>query len=171
MNALLEQLDEANSLVDEKENIILILESHNGGHYSNDKELDDAFEKECSLRSSLEEKLSILEETYAICISKLRRDNELSLAFANDLKTKNDDACVNNSIYCEASILNENVELRAQLELLTSNYGKLEETHEKLSSSHEDLLSSHERLKLAHEAIYSKITFCEPHVEIGRAHV
>ena len=37
MNALLEQLDEANSLVDEKEEIIVILESQNGGHYSNNK--------------------------------------------------------------------------------------------------------------------------------------
>ena len=37
-----------------------------------------------------------------------------------------DDACTTNSISCEASILKENVELRAQLDLLTSNYGKLE---------------------------------------------
>jgi hypothetical protein len=51
----------------------------------------------------------------------------------------------------------ENIELRAQLEFLTSNYGKLEE-------SHEDLLASHDRLKLAHDAIMSKVTSCEPHV-------
>ena len=37
------------------------------------------------------------------------------------------DACATNSISCEASILKENVELRAQLELMTSKYGKLEE--------------------------------------------
>ena len=42
----------------------------------------------------------------------------------------NDDACATNSTSCEASILKENVELRAQLELLTSNYGKLEEIME-----------------------------------------
>ena len=146
VNALLEQLDEANSLVDEKEEIIMILETHNGGHSSNEKELEDVFEKERSLRASLEEKLSSLEETYTICISKLRRDNELSLGLANDLKAKNDDACATNSIFCEASILKENVELKAQLELVTRNYDKLEETHEKLSSSHEDLLVSHGRL-------------------------
>ena len=140
---LLEQLDEANSLVDEKEKIIMTLESHNRGHSSNDKELENAFEKE----RSLEEKLSDLEETYASCVSKLRRDNELSLAIANDLKAKNDGACSTNSISCEASILKENVELRAQLKLLTSNYQKLEETREKLSSSHEDILVSYERLK------------------------
>ncbi|KAK1650409.1 hypothetical protein QYE76_068214 [Lolium multiflorum] len=72
----------------------------------------------------------------------------------------NNDACDTNSTSCEASILKENVELRAQLKLLTSNYGKLEENHGKLSSSYEDLLASHDRLKLAHEAIISKETPC-----------
>ena len=76
----------------------------------------------------------------------------------------NDDACDTNSISCEASILKENVELKAQLELLTKKYGKLEESHEKLSSSHEDLLVSHNVLKLAHEAKVSKLV---PHVEIS----
>ena len=51
--------------------------------------------------------------------------------------------------------------------MLTSNYGILEESHGKLSSSHEDLLASHDRLKLAHEAIMSKVTSCEPHVDIS----
>src|SRR3954467_3718241 len=37
-----------------------------------------------------------------------------------------DDACATNSISCEASLLKDNVELKAQLELLTSKYGKLE---------------------------------------------
>src|SRR5665811_2092201 len=77
------------------------------------------------------------------------------------------DACATNSTSCEAYILKENVELRAQLELLTSKYGKLEESHEKLSSSNEDLLASHARLKLAHEAITTKVTSCEPHVDKG----
>ena len=49
-----------------------------------------------------------------------------------------DDACATNSISSEASILKENVELRAQLELISSKYGKLEESREKLSSSHDD---------------------------------
>src|SRR3954463_4708340 len=75
-----------------------------------------------------------------------------------------DDACATNSISCEASILKENVELKAQLELLTSKYGKLEERHEKLSSSHEDLLVSHNVLKLSHEAKVSKLV---PHVDIS----
>jgi hypothetical protein len=77
-----------------------------------------------------------------------------------------DDACATNSTSCEASILKENVELRAQLVLLTRNYGKLEKSHGKLSSSHEDLLASHDRLKLAHEVLMSKVTSSEPHVDI-----
>src|SRR4051812_3357380 len=75
-----------------------------------------------------------------------------------------DDACATNSISCEASILKENVELKSQLELLTSKYGKLEENHEKLSSSHDDLLVSHNVLKLAHEAKVSKLV---PHADIS----
>src|SRR4051812_39146256 len=75
-----------------------------------------------------------------------------------------DDACATNSISCEASILKENVELKAQLDLLNSKYGKLEESHEKLSGSHEDLLVSHNVLKLAHEAKVSKLV---PHVDIS----
>ena len=54
--------------------------------------------------------------------------------------------CATNSISCEEFILKENVELRAQLELLTSKYGKLVESHEKLSSSNDDLLVFHDKL-------------------------
>ena len=65
------------------------------------------------------------------------------------------------------STLKENVELRAQLELLTSKYGELEESHEKLSSSNDDLLASYASLKLDHEAITTKVTSCESHVDNG----
>ena len=77
------------------------------------------------------------------------------------------DACATNSTSCEASIMRENVELRAQLELLTSKYRELEENHKKLSSSNDDLLASYACLKLAHEAITTKVTSSEPHVDIS----
>ena len=77
------------------------------------------------------------------------------------------DACATNSTSCEASTLKENVELRAQLELLTSKYRKLEESHEKLSGSHNDLLISHDGLKLAREASITKVTSCEPLLDIS----
>jgi hypothetical protein len=76
------------------------------------------------------------------------------------------DACATNSILCEASILKENVELRTQLDLLTSNYRKLEESHKKLSGTHDDLLISHDGLKLAHEAMATKVKSCESHVDL-----
>ncbi|KAE8768107.1 hypothetical protein D1007_60458 [Hordeum vulgare] len=78
-----------------------------------------------------------------------------------------DDTCTSNPISFEASTLKENVELRAQLDLLTSNYGKLEENHVMLTSSHADLLTSHNVQKLAHEAIITKVTSSEPHVDNG----
>jgi hypothetical protein len=97
-------------------------------------------------------------------ISKLTKERDLSLPKLSSPIANDNDACATKSTLSEASILKENVELRAQLELLTSKYGELEESHEKLSSSNEDLLVSHARLKLAHEVISTKVTSCEPHV-------
>ena len=51
--------------------------------------------------------------------------------------------------------------------MLSSNYGKLEESHVILTSSHDDLIVSHNVLKLAHEAITTKVTSSEPHVDIS----
>ncbi|KAE8799189.1 hypothetical protein D1007_25475 [Hordeum vulgare] len=88
---------------------------------------------------------------------------ELEASYAKELAKLpsplivNNDACATNSTSCEASILKENIELRDQLELLSSNYGKLEESHVMLTSSHDDLLVSHNVLKLAHEAITAKL--------------
>ncbi|KAE8812517.1 hypothetical protein D1007_10439 [Hordeum vulgare] len=79
----------------------------------------------------------------------------------------NDDVCATDSTSCEASILKENVELRAQLEFLSSNYWKLEESRVMLTSSYDDLLASHNVLKLAHGAITTKVTSSEPHVYNG----
>jgi hypothetical protein len=84
---------------------------------------------------------------------QLKASNSNELTKLPSLLPISDVACATNSTSCEASISKENVVLRAQLDLLTSNYGKLEENHGKLSSSHEDLLASHDRLKLAHELL------------------
>ena len=97
---------------------------------------------------------------------KLQATHAESLASTCSSHIDND-ACATNSILCEASILKENVELRTQLDLLTSNYGKLEESHKKLSGTHEDLLISHDGLKLAHEAMVTKVKSCESHVDIS----
>jgi hypothetical protein len=95
---------------------------------------------------------------------KASNSNELT-KFPSPLSIS-DDACATNSTSCEVSILKENVELRAQLDLLTSNYGNLEENHGYHSCSYEYILASHDKLKLAHEAIMSKVTCSEPHVDI-----
>ncbi|KAE8789986.1 hypothetical protein D1007_35747 [Hordeum vulgare] len=78
-----------------------------------------------------------------------------------------DDTCASNSTSFEASTLKENVELCAQLDLLTSRYGKMEESHENLLSTHEDLLISHNDQKLALETMAIKVKSCESHVNIS----
>ena len=98
--------------------------------------------------------------------SENARLNDELAKFSSSIPNVND-VCATNSTSYEASILKENVELKAQLELLTSKYGKLEEIHEKLSSSNDDLLASIACLKLAHEAITTKVTCSEPHVDNG----
>ena len=129
--------------------------------------LENSLEEEEEVRATLEEKLESIEESHDEIIAKLNKEHDHALAKLSSSIANDNNACATNSTTCEASILKENVELRAQLELLTSKYGKLEENHEKLSSSHEDLLVTHARLKLAHEAISTKVTTCEPHVDIS----
>ncbi|KAK1619169.1 hypothetical protein QYE76_024686 [Lolium multiflorum] len=123
------------------------------GHDKLVKDLDDLDKA----HKALESEHSILTKSYEQLQASYLKEHAMLPSLLN---MSCDDACATNSTSCEASILKENVELRAQLELLTSNYGKLEENHGKLSSSHEDLLASHDRLKLAHEAIISKATPC-----------
>jgi hypothetical protein len=109
--------------------------------YANDiGSLENALEEDQELRISLEEKLESIKESHNEIISKLTKEHDLALAKLSSPIAHDNDACATNSISCEASILKENVELRAQLEFLTSKYGKLEESHEKLSSSNEDLV-------------------------------
>ncbi|KAK1667260.1 hypothetical protein QYE76_055419 [Lolium multiflorum] len=151
----------------EKENHDRALEMANELKLKNDKlvfvnaKLLEDFEQLKKGSRVIESALTKLTESHEqLKASYLKEHANLPSPIAID-----NDACATNSTSCEASILKENVELRAQLELLTCNYGKLEENHGKLSSSHEDLLASHDRLKLAHEAIISKATPCEPHVD------
>jgi hypothetical protein len=94
--------------------------------YANDShDLKYALEEDQKLRVSLEEKLESIEESCNEIISKLTKERDLSLAKLSCPIGNDNDACATNSTSCEASILKENVELRAQLELLTSNYGKI----------------------------------------------
>jgi hypothetical protein len=99
--------------------------------YANDiHNLKYALEEEQDLRVSLEEKLESIEESINEIISKLTKEHDLALSKLFSPIGNDNDACATNSTSCETSILKENVELRAQLELLTSKYGKFEERHE-----------------------------------------
>jgi hypothetical protein len=82
--------------------------------YANDiGSLENSLEDEQELWISLEEKLESIEESCNEIISKLTKERDLALAKLSS--PIDNDACATNSISCEASILKENVELRAQL--------------------------------------------------------
>ena len=102
--------------------------------------LEDALEKEQETRPSLEEKLESIEESHNEIIAKLIKEHDHAIAKYKFTKKENasfkeelakffssipnvNDACATNSTSCEASILKEDVELRAQLELLTASMG------------------------------------------------
>jgi hypothetical protein len=91
--------------------------------YVNDvQDLKDALEEEKELRVSLYEKIESMESHNEI-ISKLTKERDLALAKLSSPIANDNDARATNSTSCEASILKENVELRAKLQLLTSKYG------------------------------------------------
>ena len=104
--------------------------------------LEDALDEERETHDSLEEKLESIEESQNDIITKIIKERDHAHAKYKVTKKENvrlneelakisfsipniNDACATNSISSEASILKENVELRAQLELLTSKYGML----------------------------------------------
>jgi hypothetical protein len=90
--------------------------------YANDiHDLKHALEEEQELRVSLEEKLESIEGSCNEIISKLTKERDLDPAKLYSPIAHDNDACATNSISSEASILKENVELRAQLELQTSD--------------------------------------------------
>ena len=107
--------------------------------------LEDALEEERGTRASLEKKLESIEESQNEIIAKIIKERDHAHAKYKVFKMENarlnnelvmlssipnvNDACATNSISCEASMSKENVELRAQLESLTSKYRKLEESH------------------------------------------
>ncbi|KAE8781816.1 hypothetical protein D1007_44877 [Hordeum vulgare] len=152
-------IEEMEDYLEEHEAIIEKMEGHEIAHAKLLEDFEHLQNGPRAIKSSLiklTESHDQLQASYAKELSK----------FSSPLVV-NDDACGTNSISYEASILKENVEIRVQHELLSSNYGKLEESDEKSLSSHGDLLVSHDVLKLDHEAITTKVTSSEPHADIS----
>ena len=169
----LESLDETNDLIfakiiKEKDHAIAkckVLKKEKVEFGVGNARLSEDIERLDKAHKALESEHSLLIKSHDQLQTQLSKNDELA-KLSSSISNVND-ACATNSTSCEASILKENVELRSQLELLTSKYRKLEESHEKLSSSNDDLLASYARLKLAHEAITTKVTSCEPHMDNG----
>jgi seryl-tRNA(Sec) selenium transferase len=89
-------------------------------------ELKNLLEEEDRKSNLLERELKIGKENVATLIQTIEMYELHNVKTPENLddKSKNDNAI--NSISCEASILKENVELKDQLKLLTTNYRKLE---------------------------------------------
>jgi hypothetical protein len=70
--------------------------------------------------------------------------------------------CATNISTCAALLENENANLNAQLEVLTSNYVKVQKDHEKLKCSHANLQDTHAMLQVPHEVVVTSVKHPQP---------
>ena len=125
----LESLDESNDLIiakiiKERDHAIAkykVLKKEKVEFGVGNARLVEDIERLDKAHKALESEHSLLIKSHDQLQTQLSKNDEL--AKLSSSISNIDDACATNSTSREASILKENVELRAQLELLTSKYG------------------------------------------------
>jgi hypothetical protein len=65
--------------------------------------------------------------------------------------------CVTNVSSCVDPLEKENANLKAQLEVVTSKYVKMQKDYEMLKCSHEDLQDAHVLLQVSHEVMVTLV--------------
>jgi hypothetical protein len=71
-------------------------------------------------------------------------------------------ACATNVSSCVDPLEKENVNLKAQLEVLTSKLVKMQEDYEMLKCSHENLQDAHVMLQVSHEVVVTSVKHFQP---------
>jgi predicted nuclease with TOPRIM domain len=66
---------------------------------------------------------------------------------------------------CVDSLEKENANLKAQLEVLTSKYVKMQKDYEMLKCSYEDLQDAHVMLQVPHEVVVTSVKYFQPHTQ------
>jgi hypothetical protein len=72
-------------------------------------------------------------------------------------------ACITNVPFCVDPLEKENINLNAQLEVLTSKYVKMQKDYEMLKCSHEDLQDAHVMLQVSHMVMVTSVKHFQPH--------
>ncbi|KAI5010890.1 hypothetical protein ZWY2020_013027 [Hordeum vulgare] len=138
--ALLEQLGEANDLVETHEDTISKMQEHSRDYTDEIAELFIALEEECGLRLALEESLNVDH-------AKLQKDLDHASVLTRVLKTKK-------------------VALGVGHDRLKKDFDILDEAHKVLKSAHFSLKESHDQLQAK---LTKEISTCPPFVLIDNA--
>jgi hypothetical protein len=72
---------------------------------------------------------------------------------------------VTNVSSCVDPLENENANLKAQLEVLTSKHVKMQKDYEMLKCSHEDLQDAHVMLQVSHEVVVTSVKHFQSHIQ------
>ena len=138
--ALLEQLGEANEIIDSHEETISKLEGHSRDYADEIADLSIALEEEQGHRVALE-------ETHNLDLAKLKKDRDHAQVLANVLK-------------------NEKAELGVGHARLEEEFELLDKAHKALKSAHATLKESHDQLQVK---LTKEIATCPPFVLIDNA--
>ncbi|KAK3127610.1 hypothetical protein QOZ80_7AG0575700 [Eleusine coracana subsp. coracana] len=71
-------------------------------------------------------------------------------------------ACATNASSCAAALKKKNIDLKYDLEVLTSKHVTMQKDHEEHMCSHEALQDSHAMLQVAHEVVLTSVKFYQP---------
>ena len=72
-------------------------------------------------------------------------------------------ALVTNSYSSVSQLENDNIELKARLDLQSSKYNVLQANYVHLKCSHKNLVESHIMLEVAHEVMITSVKSSQPH--------
>jgi hypothetical protein len=102
------------------------------------------------------EELKALHEDY----EKLKHSHTYLIGKHENLEKKY--ACATNVSSCVDPLEKENVNLKTQLEALTSKHVKLQKDHEVLKCSHDNLQDEHVMLQVSHEVVVTSVRHFQP---------
>jgi hypothetical protein len=78
---------------------------------------------------------------------------------------ENEYACATNVSSCVDPLEKENANIKAQLEVLTRKYVKMQKDYEMLKCSHKDLQDAHVMLQVSHEVVITSVKHFQPHIQ------